>query len=170
MNRITMRVETCLFVSALLLGASVPSTAGPLHAQCKVEWYFGVPCGAVYVALVNQIKKWATISSCAMGGEKCLYTLQSASLHFIAAKHTVPLRKYVDDLSFRLVPYKLFTHCRVAAMSVSETWYAIRDHGTNYCNLYNLIDGSRLNEAPGYTEITSEFICTQRSSANCTVY
>ena len=26
-------------------------------------------------------------------------------------------------------------------MSISETWYAIKDHGTNYCNLYNLIEG-----------------------------
>ncbi|KAJ8279959.1 hypothetical protein COCON_G00070250 [Conger conger] len=167
-----MQVKTCVLMYALLLAASVPSTAGPLHAQCKVEWYFGVPCGVVCSALVSQIKKWATISSCAMGGEKCLYTLQSANVHFIAAKHMVPLRKKVDDISFRLVPYKLFTHCRVVAMSVSETWYAVHDHGTNYCNLYNLIDGSGLTEAPDiiYTVITSDFVCTQRSSANCTVY
>ncbi len=26
-------------------------------------------------------------------------------------------------------------------MSVSETWYAVTDHGTNYCNLYNLMEG-----------------------------
>lgn len=26
-------------------------------------------------------------------------------------------------------------------MSVSETWYAVKDHGTNYCNLYNLMEG-----------------------------
>lgn len=26
-------------------------------------------------------------------------------------------------------------------MSISETWYAIKDHGTNYCNLYNLMEG-----------------------------
>lgn len=141
-------------------------------------------------------------------------------------------------------------------MSVSETWYAVTDHGTNYCNLYNLIEGNSLHtqlkyfplictftfihtymlnallkslgwylwqsqhldsghelktltiglllsfnmtkiflhsqiyrqerkymwswlsfcigcgltEAPGYKEITSEFLCTQRSSANCNVY
>lgn len=29
-------------------------------------------------------------------------------------------------------------------MSVSETWYAIKDHGTNYCNLYNLMEGERI--------------------------
>lgn len=35
-------------------------------------------------------------------------------------------------------------------MSVSENWYVVRDQGTNYCNLYNLMEGettSTLNEA-----------------------
>ncbi|KAK7881357.1 hypothetical protein WMY93_029766 [Mugilogobius chulae] len=59
---------------------------------------------------------------------------------------------------------------RPQAMSISQTWYAIKDHGTNYCNLYNLMEGSGLTEARGYREITSDFMCTQRSSANCTVY
>lgn len=26
-------------------------------------------------------------------------------------------------------------------MSVSENWYVVRDQGTNYCNLYNLMEG-----------------------------
>lgn len=26
-------------------------------------------------------------------------------------------------------------------MSVSESWYVVKDHGTNYCNLYNLLEG-----------------------------
>lgn len=26
-------------------------------------------------------------------------------------------------------------------MSISESWYAVKDHGTNYCNLYNLMEG-----------------------------
>uniref|UniRef100_A0A8C6U921 Uncharacterized protein n=1 Tax=Neogobius melanostomus TaxID=47308 RepID=A0A8C6U921_9GOBI len=76
--------------------------------------------------------------------------LQSASVHFIEAKHTTPFKKH--------------------AMSISQTWYAIKDHGINYCNLYNLMEGSGLTEARGYREFTSDFMCTQRSSANCTVY
>ncbi|XP_067291145.1 uncharacterized protein [Pseudorasbora parva] len=151
-------------------GTSELCSAGPLHAQCKVEWYFSLPCSSVYEALVTQIKKWRTVSTCAMGGEKCLYKLQSASVHFISAKHTTPVKKYVDDINFRLVSYGFFTHCHVSAMSVSETWYVVTDHGTNYCNLYNLIEGSGLTESPGYKEITSDFLCTQRSSANCTIY
>lgn len=30
--------------------------------------------------------------------------------------------------------------------------------------------GSGLTEARGYKEVTSDFLCTQRSSANCTIY
>ncbi|XP_045916660.1 uncharacterized protein LOC123977753 [Micropterus dolomieu] len=96
--------------------------------------------------------------------------LQSASVHFIAAKHTTPVKSYVEDINFRLVSYHFFACCHVSAMSISETWYAIKDHGTNYCNLYNLMEGSGLTEARGYKEVTSDFLCTQRSSANCTVY
>ncbi|XP_052452733.1 uncharacterized protein LOC128013649 [Carassius gibelio] len=165
-----MRFSNLLFIAIVTLGTSEFCSAGPLHAQCKVEWYFSLPCRSVYEALVAQIKKWRTVSNCATGGEKCLYKLQSASVHFISAKHTTPVKKYVDDINFRLVSYGFFTHCQVSAMSVSETWYAVTDHGTNYCNLYNLMEGSGLTEAPGYKEITSDFLCTQRSSANCTVY
>ncbi|KAL7874398.1 hypothetical protein SRHO_G00053680 [Serrasalmus rhombeus] len=165
-----MRFTSWLLAGMLTIQASTLCSAGPFHAQCKVEWYFGLPCRNVYEALVTQIKNWRTMSGCIMGGERCLYKLQSASLHFISAKHTTPVKKYVDDITFRLVSYGFFTHCHVSAMSVSETWYAVRDHGTNYCNLYNLMEGSGLTEAPEYKEITSDFMCTQRSSANCTVY
>ncbi|TRY85048.1 hypothetical protein DNTS_009548 [Danionella cerebrum] len=159
-----------LVIAVVALGTSDLCSAGPLHAQCKVEWYFSIPCRSVYEALVTQIKRWKTVSNCITGGEKCLYKLQSASVYFIAAKHTTPVKKYVDDITFRLTSFVFFTHCHVSAMSVSETWYAIKDHGTNYCNLYNLMEGSGLTEAPGYKEITSDFLCTQRSSANCTIY
>uniref|UniRef100_A0A8C5HBX1 Uncharacterized protein n=1 Tax=Gouania willdenowi TaxID=441366 RepID=A0A8C5HBX1_GOUWI len=96
--------------------------------------------------------------------------LQSASVHFIAAKHTTPFEGYVADINFRMVPYHFFSSCHVSAMSVSESWFAIRDHGRNYCNLYNLLEGSGLTESRGYKEVTSDFLCTQRSSANCTLY
>ncbi|XP_069369030.1 uncharacterized protein [Paralichthys olivaceus] len=77
----------------LLVGASEFCSAGPLHAQCKVEWYFGIPCQVVSESLVSQIKKWRTMASCTMGGQRCLYKLQSASVHFIEAKHTSPFKR-----------------------------------------------------------------------------
>ncbi|XP_061614416.1 uncharacterized protein LOC133470264 [Phyllopteryx taeniolatus] len=160
----------CFILIFLAVGVTELCLAGPLHAQCKVQWYFGIPCQTVYESLVLQIRQWETMAGCRQGGQRCLYKLQSASVHFIAAKHISPLKKYKDSLHFRLVPYYFFTFCHVSAMSISETWYVIKDHGTNYCNLYNLIEGSGLTEARGYKEITSDFLCTQRSSANCTVF
>uniref|UniRef100_A0A3B4F4E7 Uncharacterized protein n=1 Tax=Pundamilia nyererei TaxID=303518 RepID=A0A3B4F4E7_9CICH len=166
------KMHSVYWVIAVLLavGSSEICYAGPLHAQCKVEWYFGIPCQVVYESLVSQIKKWETMATCTMGGEKCLYKLHSASVHFISAKHTTPFKKNVYDINFRLVSFHFYTCCHVSGMSISETWYAIKDHGTNYCNLYNLIEGSGLTESRGYKEVTSDFLCTQRSSANCTVY
>ncbi|XP_051785274.1 uncharacterized protein LOC127528441 isoform X2 [Erpetoichthys calabaricus] len=145
------------------------AAAGPLHAQCKVDWYFGIPCHDVYDELVSQIKKWSK-ADCIDGGEKCMYKLESANAHFIKAKHTTPVKKYTEDLNFRLIPYLLDIGCHVPALSVSEAWYTLVDYGTNYCNLYNLIDGSGLNMVPGYKEMTNDFICTQHSSANCTIF
>lgn len=43
-------------------------------------------------------------------------------------------------------------------MSVSESWYVVRDQGTNYCNLYNLMEGettNQLNEAFNVTNINN---------------
>ncbi|KAF0028413.1 hypothetical protein F2P81_019500 [Scophthalmus maximus] len=137
------------------------------HNEIK---YFGIPCQVVSEALASQIKRWSSAAGCTTGGQRCLYKLQSATVHFIAAKHTTHFERKVDDINFRLASSHFFTSCHVSAMSVSESWYAIKDHGTNYCNLYNLMEGSGLTEARGYKEVTSDFQCTQRSSADCTVY
>ena len=55
------------------------------------------------------------------------------------------------------------------AFSQSET-LSLLDYGTNYCNLYNLMDGSGLVLDTDFSEDTNDFICTQRSSANCDIY
>ncbi|TNN50105.1 hypothetical protein EYF80_039711 [Liparis tanakae] len=165
-----MRAVGWLAVLLLAAGSAGFCRAGPLHAQCQVEWYFRVPCREVHGSLVSQINKWRTRAGCTTGGQRCLYKLQSASLRFISAKHTSPLRSDVDHINFRLVPFHFFSSCHVSAMSVSQTWYIVKDNGANYCNLYNLMEGSGLTEADGYKEVTSDFLCTQHSSANCTVY
>ncbi|KTG47704.1 hypothetical protein cypCar_00020653 [Cyprinus carpio] len=137
------------------------ATAGQQLQACRYS--------VLFLTTMVKVTYCETGKAAAHTGGGCM-ELQSASVHFISAKHTTPVKKYVDDINFRLVSYGFFTHCHVSAMSVSETWYAVTDHGTNYCNLYNLMEGSGLTEAPGYKEITSDFLCTQRSSANCTVY
>ncbi|XP_054593644.2 uncharacterized protein [Nothobranchius furzeri] len=165
-----MHVLHWVFLGLLAVGSHEFCCAGPLHAQCKVEWYFGIPCQLVSEALVSQINQWRTLSSCTTGGQRCLYKLQSASVHFIAAKHKSPVQGYEDVITLRLVSRNFFSCCHVSAMSVSESWFVIRDHGTNYCNLYNLMEGSGLTQVRGYEEVTSEFLCTQRSTANCSVF
>ena len=54
--------------------------------------------------------------------------------------------------------------------STSETFYAVLDMSTNYCNLRNLLAGSGLDRTAGFSETTSDSICTQYSSADCEVY
>uniref|UniRef100_A0A3Q2GN45 Uncharacterized protein n=1 Tax=Cyprinodon variegatus TaxID=28743 RepID=A0A3Q2GN45_CYPVA len=138
------RMHVGRWILAVLLGTSV-CDAGPLHAQCKVDWYLGLPCRDVYHLLVRQIQKWTSASGCTAGGQRCLYKV------FVMTEQAVKEKTE-------------------GAMSISETWFAVRDHGTNYCNLYNLIEGSGLTQSRGYREVTSEFQCTQRSTADCTVY
>ena len=54
--------------------------------------------------------------------------------------------------------------------STSETWYAYLDYGTNYCNLRNLADLSKLSSTANFMEETSDKVCTQYSSRNCDKY
>ncbi|XP_036453667.1 uncharacterized protein wu:fc46h12 [Colossoma macropomum] len=165
-----MRVKSCLLLTAVALGLWVMAAADPLHAECKVIWLFGIPCREVFVALVNQIKAWRTESGCTAGGEKCLYELVSARPLLITAKHTSRRRDNVEDLSFALRPTEQDLACRVTGVSTSESWFMLADNGTNYCTLYNLIEGSGLVDAEGYKQYTNEWICLDYFTANCTIY
>ncbi|KAK7881356.1 hypothetical protein WMY93_029765 [Mugilogobius chulae] len=123
-------VEALLLLSVQLLGSQT-GFAGPLHAQCKVDWYLGVRCEDVYQALVSQIKAWRSMSSCTTGGQRCLYKLQSASVHFIEAKHTTPFKKHVDNIHIRLMPFRFFTCCHISVRSFSSSCISIH---LNLCN------------------------------------
>ncbi|XP_067648783.1 uncharacterized protein [Haliotis asinina] len=140
----------------------------PFHASCKINWTFSLSCTNVQDKLVDQIGVWSGPTGCANGGEKCLYKLGSRNATQLEATHETPKQHYVDDLTF------IFTQdtskCNVTGLSRSETWYAVLDSGTNYCNLHNLIVGSGLDKTQGYSETTSNSICTQFTSANCAKY
>ncbi|XP_077127930.1 uncharacterized protein LOC143783397 [Ranitomeya variabilis] len=169
MKRLVSPGVLLVAVTLLLSSSSVPT--GPFHAQCRLEWNFGVSCYSVYTSLVMQIKLWTSMDNCMKeGGERCLYELQSASEHYIVAKHRNLVHNYVDDLTFKLMPYGARQFCHVSAFSVSEPWYIVLDNGINYCNLHNLVEGSGLDSVPGFSESTDDFRCTQYSSANCSVY
>ncbi|XP_062567882.1 uncharacterized protein LOC134230118 [Saccostrea cucullata] len=167
--KLAMGISGVLFVAVLgvIIGLAV---SGPLHASCKIDWTFGTSCDDVKSKIKGQISQWTTADNCANGGEKCLYKFTSESGNTLKAKHETPVKHYVDDLTFTFMPASSTAKCNVQGFSTSETWYALLDYGTNYCNLHNLITGSGLDKVSGYSEKTSDSICTQYSSANCTVY
>ncbi|XP_065896508.1 beta-galactosidase-1-like protein 2 isoform X3 [Dysidea avara] len=69
------------------------------------------------------------------------------------------------------IPAPLLRRGPNTAFSTSEIWYAYLDYGTNYCNLRNLADGAGITTATyGFTEHTSDDVCTQYSSHNCEKY
>ncbi|XP_046549551.1 uncharacterized protein LOC124259459 [Haliotis rubra] len=154
-----------LLVAICLVGV----TEGmPLHASCKANWTSSLKCTNVLDKLVGQIGQWTGPDGCANGGEKCLYKLVSRNTTQVKATHETPKKHYVDDLTFTFTQDT--SKCNITGLSSSETWYAVLDYGTNYCNLHNLIVGSGLDKSPGYSETTSNSICTQFTSADCSKY
>ncbi|KAJ7365180.1 hypothetical protein OS493_007831 [Desmophyllum pertusum] len=155
---------------ALVCFLATCTQAGPLHASCKIDWTWAVNCTVVKTTIVNQIHKWTTDDNCPDGdGEKCLYTLKEETADKITATHTTPKKHYVDDLTFTFGKNGSEI-CNAQGYSTSETWYAVLDYGTNYCNLHNLITGSGLDKFPKFQEVTSDSVCTQYSSRNCDKY
>ncbi|KAA0716144.1 hypothetical protein E1301_Tti015854 [Triplophysa tibetana] len=156
-----------LCVSALVLlilgvGILCALAAGPLHAQCAVEWKIGISCFDVSALLVNQMKEWST-ETCPGTSQRCRYSLTTVNADDITATHTTPVMRFVDDLTFNLSSPHPDT-CDVQGRSVSRSWYAMFDGGTNYLNMYNLMRGSGLSSSPSFTESTSDRLCTQFSS------
>ncbi|XP_046349884.1 uncharacterized protein [Haliotis cracherodii] len=154
----------CLAVAA----ESFILTSGPSHASCNVDWTFSMKCSDIEAAIVKQIGIWKDTSGCPTSGEKCLYKLLSSSATQIKATRTTREKHYVDDLTFTLTQEA--SMCKVHGFSTSETWYAVLDFGTNYCNLFNLLDGAGLVKTAGYSETTSDKICTQYSKRDCAVH
>ncbi|XP_033762420.1 uncharacterized protein LOC117343961 [Pecten maximus] len=159
-----------------LIGTSVGFLVnGPAHASCKATWTFGKSCDTILSSLLSQVQAWSGPDNCRSGptNEKCLYVLKSNSGGVLKLTHETPLKHYIDDITFTLTDGDMTPsggQCTVKGMSRAETWYAVLDYGTNYCNMYNLLEGSQLTQLAGYTETTSDAICTQHSSANCTRY
>ncbi|XP_045168142.1 uncharacterized protein LOC123531346 [Mercenaria mercenaria] len=146
-----------------------PVVPMPLHASCKAEWNFSADCMAIENRLVTIINQWGGPDNCKNGGERCLYKLKTKTDTEITATHETPKKHYVDDLTFTFIKTS-DNACTVKGFSTSETWYALLDQGTNYCNLHNLITGADLDKLPGYKETTSNSVCTQYTKADCDKY
>ncbi|XP_073768487.1 uncharacterized protein isoform X2 [Danio rerio] len=161
-DRVRMLCVSAVGILVLGVGILCALAAGPLHAQCAVQWKIGIPCFDVSSLLVNQIKEWST-ESCPGTSQRCLYSLVSVNTEDISATHTTPVMGFVDEISFNLSSPDPDS-CDVQGRSVSRSWYAILDSGTNYLNMYNLMRGSGLSSSPDFSESTSDRLCTQFSS------
>ena len=170
----------CLIFSILIICCTVASTYPyPWHASCSLKWEIpDLTCDIVSDKILEQIDAWNMQHGddlCRRGTvgtnevhEKCLYRLISRTTSQIKATHETPIKRYVDTLTFTLTPDG--KGCNVDGFSTSNTWYAILDYGTNYCNLHNLADGSGLLQSSGFVETTSDNKCTQFSSSDCDRY
>lgn len=163
LSKYTMKISIALIfvASFVVLGYAIPR-----HASCNLDWFVEEDCKLSGQRLVDQIKKWNN-TNCGET-EKCRYALTSFDGKTLKAKHTTPVKHYVDDLSMMFKANG--TGCAIHGFSTSEIWYAVLDQSTNYCNLHNLIEGCGLSKTPNFKETTSDAICTQYSSANCEKY
>jgi len=154
----------------------------PWHASCTVQWSVPGTCKSFHTSIVAQLKAWEGPGLCPNSstptcpqmpcGQNCLYTYKETQDNLILASHATPVARYVDDITFAMTERE--DHCEVNAKSTSTIWYAVLDMGTNYCNLRNLAEGAGLvDEVEGsgvdtsLTEVTSDAVCTQYSSRDC---
>jgi len=152
----------------------------PWHASCSINWIVPTTCDDVRTQLINQMNQWQGDSNCGQVsdtcpsmpcGQKCLYEfLETQEDGAVKGRHLTPVKRYSDTLTFRFEEQSGANSCKVDAFSTSDTWYAILDFSTNYCNLRNLLDGTGLSSSDGFQEETSDSVCTQYSSRDCTRY
>jgi len=132
-------------------------------------------CSTFKAKIVQQMKDWEGPGLCPNTtnpdcpklpcGQNCLYELISVEEGKLVGTHTTPLARYVDDLYFEFSEEG--SNCEILGFSSARTWYAVLDFGTNYCNLRNLLDGSGLSNHQDFKEETSDAMCTQYTSRDC---
>jgi len=168
----------CVILFAIFQTANVFSY--PWHASCKIDWIVPGSCENVRTKLINQMNQWAGDSNCGQisdscpsmpCGQNCLYEfIETQEDGTVKGKHLTPVKRYSDSLTFKFEDQSNTNSCKIDANSDSDTWYAILDFGTNYCNLRNLLDGTGLSASEGFLEETSDSVCTQYTSRDCTRY
>jgi len=161
----------------LLFLCTYVTVSYPFHASCHIKWEIETSCDSLESRLIQQMRDWEGEANCGKEsnscpalpcGQNCLYTFVSAENGVIVAEHRTPVKRYVDDLEFTLTEGPA-GKCLVDAKSSSRLWYAVLDFGTNYCNLRNLLDGVGFTEQQ-FTEETSDSVCTQYTSRDCSRY
>ncbi|TRY80531.1 hypothetical protein TCAL_08863 [Tigriopus californicus] len=163
------------FIIASVLVATLATLAnGQFHAECQVYWEVNEACDSVQSKIIDQMNAWDN-DDCGTqpgdsepNGQKCKYKFTGSDGNVVTGTHTTPIKLYVDELTFTFYPRDV-GGCAIDGYSLS-TPESILDYGTNFCNLYNLMDGSGVTADPGFTETTNDYICTQYSERNCDIY
>ncbi|XP_042856690.1 uncharacterized protein LOC122243259 [Penaeus japonicus] len=161
----TLLVITLVIAASLgLFSAFFPY---PSHASCRVDWVFGKSCSIVKSKLIDQIKSWDH-DDCSLK-QQCNYEYLGEDGNVIRGLHITPLLKFEDKLNFTFNSRS--EGCHVTGASESGVSFAVIDFGTNYCNLRNLVIGSRLDENDSYyRENSTNKVCTMYSIAHCNLY
>merc|ERR1712018_621445 len=145
------------------------------HAECSVVWTVSEDCESVQTKIEDQMFEWYSEENCGEippgpnqpNGQKCLYR-HNCTVDFVTTgTHTTPIHRYIDDVTFTFTQET--DYCSIDGYSRSRTT-SVLDFGTNYCNLFNLMDGSGLTQDPALTEDTNDDICVQYSQADCDKY
>ncbi|XP_072050853.1 uncharacterized protein [Amphiura filiformis] len=145
----------------------------PSFATCSIEWTFGLDCVELSLILAKQIQKWTGPGNCGSskenhdpGKQNCMYQLFYAHDTDIYAMHQTPDLQHIDMLNvfFDTTPYG----CHAWSYSAStDREMELLDGGRNYCNWWNLVEGSGLSAAPAYSRDTTNNRCTEFTTANC---
>ncbi|KAG7169251.1 uncharacterized protein LOC121866052 isoform X3 [Homarus americanus] len=152
-------------ISSGLLTAFFPY---PSHASCRVDWIFGKPCSDVKSTLISQMKAWSH-DDCSLK-QQCNYEYLGEEGSTIRGLHVTPWISFVDKINFTFNAAS-GGNCYVQAASESAAAYAVIDFGVNYCNLRNLVIGSKLDENDSsYKENSTNAVCTMYSIAHCNLY
>ncbi|TRY80944.1 hypothetical protein TCAL_04723 [Tigriopus californicus] len=165
---------TCFVLASVALASALKVPKDALHAECSVTWTVNEACESSQEKIIDQINAWDN-EDCGTqpgdtepNGQKCLYKYGGSDGLYTYGTHTTPIARYVDDIDFTFIPQSDGS-CQIDGHSKSQT-LSLLDYGTNYCNVFNLMDGSGLTQDPGYTETSSNSVCTQYSSADCDIY
>ncbi|KAK2895138.1 hypothetical protein Q8A73_014626 [Channa argus] len=152
-----MAARTVVVACVLFLGMCIISGGSPTettHAYCKIVWILGLTCNQVNTAIVGQIKTTAS------------YRLGPVTPSLIQSKHTSGPGQ-IESVNFTMSPTFRGLGCHVEGSSASAFVYSLMDNGTNYCNLFKVIQGSGLTRAPGFVEFSNEWLCLGYRRSTC---
>jgi len=148
------------------------------NAQCFVQFFVREGCKTVKDLIEAKVEEWNFEDLCAEDPDhRCWYHELVPSPYrpnMIQFKHSTQLRPIerpeqiiVDNVGMSFAPWKEFGEtvgCLISGLSQAPPKFKF-DYGTNYCNLWNLVEGvglanATINGEDYLREETSAIMCT----------